>query len=781
MLAPDKPHRRLESWKEIAGYLGRTVRTVQRWEASEGLPVHRQLHQSLGNVYAFPEELDQWTAQRQEEPSAGVPVQPKSRRWLLPAVFAAVLIVASGAWLIARSLQPHEPTPQPVKLARGTFTERRPTSSAITAPNPSTAGVKTIAGLLEVHGGGAIVAPSGSVVARPPSTNPNVAMVWLLVTALDNRTGEPLLDESVPFLLEREISNSSRVYVAPRVRIEDSLKLMRKDPNTRVDEALGREVAIRDGGIRLVVSSRAERAGSAYLMTASVIDAASGRLIGGASEQARTLEDIAPAVRRLASAIQQAAGDRTAGSAANQPGLEHVTTPSLRACQLYSQAYLLATKMPNDWATAEPLTREAIAEDPQFASAHLWLAWALRNQHKSEPERRASLARAVALSNLATDRERQFILASEKHMQPDDEAAVALYHRMLASYPDDYWARNNLVWALNRLGRKAEFAAESYRLADLRPNDPLALNRGIDQAMLDGKLQEARRYRDRLDAIGQSNPDLIAPGIRRRIRVSVENFPLHEFWVAGKLEQMQAEIRRRVLAHPHPDGPDRVWSIASFYRTLGQLREAEHYVGEAGFATEKGLLVGIAYLRDDPGALEAQVRDISPLQGSAALWLVQRDITPGQLEDFVAGTPALKPLFEARVAALKGDCLTAARKSEDYFRMLGPVAMIQPDPMIARALLARTYELAGDDAAALRSLQAADDGPASRYFVGIRSYGDFWHRIRYDEARVLRKLGRQRDAEAVEAGLRRDLRLADPDHPILVRLKESGRRPFNVY
>ena len=35
------PDDRLDSWKEIATYLGRGVRTAQRWEREEGLPVHR--------------------------------------------------------------------------------------------------------------------------------------------------------------------------------------------------------------------------------------------------------------------------------------------------------------------------------------------------------------------------------------------------------------------------------------------------------------------------------------------------------------------------------------------------------------------------------------------------------------------------------------------------------------------------------------------------------------------------------------------------------------------
>lgn len=32
---------RLDSWKEIAVYLDRALRTVQRWEKDHGLPVHR--------------------------------------------------------------------------------------------------------------------------------------------------------------------------------------------------------------------------------------------------------------------------------------------------------------------------------------------------------------------------------------------------------------------------------------------------------------------------------------------------------------------------------------------------------------------------------------------------------------------------------------------------------------------------------------------------------------------------------------------------------------------
>src|SRR6516165_10550264 len=54
----------LEGWKQIAAYLKRDVRTVQRWERTEQFPVRRQMHRKLASVLAFKDELDRWIEQR---------------------------------------------------------------------------------------------------------------------------------------------------------------------------------------------------------------------------------------------------------------------------------------------------------------------------------------------------------------------------------------------------------------------------------------------------------------------------------------------------------------------------------------------------------------------------------------------------------------------------------------------------------------------------------------------------------------------------------------------
>ena len=64
----------LTSWKEIATYLGKSVRTVQRWESSLGLPVRRPNTNDRNIVVAVPDELDAWI-KRRLQPRKATPQQ----------------------------------------------------------------------------------------------------------------------------------------------------------------------------------------------------------------------------------------------------------------------------------------------------------------------------------------------------------------------------------------------------------------------------------------------------------------------------------------------------------------------------------------------------------------------------------------------------------------------------------------------------------------------------------------------------------------------------------
>jgi hypothetical protein len=104
-LGPEPPAEgRLDSWKEIAAYLRRDVRTVQRWEKSEGLPVRRHQHDSLGSVYAYRHELDAWRAGRQPAPGPLEAATVRLRRNLHWAALGGLVVLASAGLIATRPL-----------------------------------------------------------------------------------------------------------------------------------------------------------------------------------------------------------------------------------------------------------------------------------------------------------------------------------------------------------------------------------------------------------------------------------------------------------------------------------------------------------------------------------------------------------------------------------------------------------------------------------------------------------------------------------------------------
>jgi phage terminase Nu1 subunit (DNA packaging protein) len=51
---------KLISWKEIAAFLGKDVRTARRWNVERGLPVHRVPGGKRSSVFAYTDELNAW-------------------------------------------------------------------------------------------------------------------------------------------------------------------------------------------------------------------------------------------------------------------------------------------------------------------------------------------------------------------------------------------------------------------------------------------------------------------------------------------------------------------------------------------------------------------------------------------------------------------------------------------------------------------------------------------------------------------------------------------------
>lgn len=126
----DRNNGRFTGWKEIAGYLGKSVRTVQRWERELGLPVRRIQATGGEIVYASRDEIESWLVRRAAPPpdeqsvpalasepdaaqlsmaAAAVAESRRRRLWPVAIIGASILLTAAGilVWrVLGRDAQP---------------------------------------------------------------------------------------------------------------------------------------------------------------------------------------------------------------------------------------------------------------------------------------------------------------------------------------------------------------------------------------------------------------------------------------------------------------------------------------------------------------------------------------------------------------------------------------------------------------------------------------------------------------------------------------------------
>lgn len=93
----EQSSRRLASWKEIAGYVGRDARTVARWEKERGFPVRRLPGGPRSSVFAYTDEIDVWMRGAEAAAATRVHTSRRIAYW-----FGAAVIAGSVALLTAR-------------------------------------------------------------------------------------------------------------------------------------------------------------------------------------------------------------------------------------------------------------------------------------------------------------------------------------------------------------------------------------------------------------------------------------------------------------------------------------------------------------------------------------------------------------------------------------------------------------------------------------------------------------------------------------------------------
>ena len=86
---PTERGTRLDSWKEIAAYLNRDLRTLQRWEKTANLPIRRLNKPGMRAVFAYTGDLDEWLRRQSPDPAGTSPEIVKYLREAMVKTLAA--------------------------------------------------------------------------------------------------------------------------------------------------------------------------------------------------------------------------------------------------------------------------------------------------------------------------------------------------------------------------------------------------------------------------------------------------------------------------------------------------------------------------------------------------------------------------------------------------------------------------------------------------------------------------------------------------------------------
>lgn len=610
---------------------------------------------------------------------------------------------------------------------------------------------------------------------RPQSAAPQIpfaARDWVLVTPFENRTGDPRFDGTLDLALANALSESGYVNIVPPERIDDALRLMRKEPGLPLDERTAREVARRDGQIRVLAAGLLARIGSAYTLTLRLVDPETGATAASRSTQTPVEADqLLRAVQDLAAWVSTALGDAAARSVP-RPALDRATTRSFEALRLYSDALDFARA--ERWQQMEATLASALALDPTFASAHTGMAWALWNQERVA-EAHASAERALQLVNTTTVRERHFIRASYFLVTARPERGVGELEALVAQYPDDYWGARNLLDAYEALGRMPEAAEAAARVAAMRPQHLWAQAQLVRTVTLARGSAEARPHAAKARQLLERYPGQQGSAEAAYLRL----FPVHDAWAHGRIAEAVRLLDELEIRVPHEDTDWARNGRATMRLSLGQLQRADSISKTIRDPNLKAMFTSTLNLvqneaRDAPRMLRSfRGMDLMPVS-----MLIRAGEVAGA-ERLLARLDRLSTIAPQHVRWTRAEldvATTNAREAREILRE--GVAMVGAQSG-ARAYLygetlAEGLVKAGEADAAIGVLEEIRARRGS-VFNFTSHTGYLWMRVQKKLADLYRDVGRIEDARRVEADLLAQLAAADADHPLVLELRRRGR------
>jgi len=297
----------------------------------------------------------------------------------------------------------------------------------------------------------------------------------LLVADVDNQTDEAVFDLALRTAIEADLQQSPFARIFDKNEASETLRLMRKDPASRIDEELGLDIC-RFAGVRVLIFPRILSAGEAYELQAILIDPVKRRHVRRIRVTALGKEEVLlHAIDDLARKVRSHLGESIGSIEKADEPVVKVTTSSWEALQYLAMGQ--ERRRAGQFKEAEKYYNLAIEKDPHFASAKgslgLILIQFLNQKEKGQEMLREALQDAEGLPQ----QEYLMIKAVNKwYVDEDFNGALEEYRLVRDLYPDLWTAYNNPGVILRELGQFDEAITMFEKAAELAPraSTPLA-------------------------------------------------------------------------------------------------------------------------------------------------------------------------------------------------------------------------------------------------------------------------------------------------------------------
>ena len=386
----------------------------------------------------------------------------------------------------------------------------------------------------------------------------------LMVADVENLSGDPVFDLALRTAIEAGLQQSPYVAVFDRAQIDETLKIMRKDTATKIDETLGYDVC-HFGGVRAFILPRILSAGEAFELTATLIDPVKRRHVETIRVTARGREEVLlKAIDALSNKLRSRLGESLRSIEKASRPVSQVTTSSWDALKEFSVGQ--ARWQDGKFQDAAKFYELALEKDPQFVEAHASLGLVLIQFLRQEEKGQEMLRQALKLAESQDYPTRDLLklkAVNRQFVDKDPERALEEYRTLREVYPDHMPAWNNSGRILQSLGRNDE-AAEMYEKAtELAPHNTIPiLNLWYLYYYYKKDVRAAERTARRFAAMA---PDLANPHALLGFCLAVQE----------KFPEAETELRRALELEPA-----HAYALPNLAHTLlaaGQAAEAVPY------------------------------------------------------------------------------------------------------------------------------------------------------------------------------------------------------------